>query len=191
MKGVSFRRANHAELKLPPLAKVRWLGGRIFLPEAGILVRLRSLGVAVLIRENVHPGKMPVFMVMVKYRYFPLWCSLCFGHSSGRGARIKILRELFYGNLSAYHKADWECLFRNPGGEILGSARSQIGRLSLIWLFVLASGHSRYTQTGTCVRLGMAVAYSRYKFVTAVPLPERLRNCWGPPGPRPRQRFLS
>jgi hypothetical protein len=45
MKGVSFRRVNHAELKLPPWAKVRGLGGRIFWPKAGILVRCRSLGV--------------------------------------------------------------------------------------------------------------------------------------------------
>jgi hypothetical protein len=56
---------------------------------------------------------------MVKYRYFPLWCSLCFGHINinmiapeGRSeARIKILRELPYGNL------------RKPGSEAPGSAR--------------------------------------------------------------------
>ena len=52
MKGVPFRMVNHAELKLPPLAKVRWLGGRIFWPEAGISVRLRSLGVAISIQER-------------------------------------------------------------------------------------------------------------------------------------------
>jgi hypothetical protein len=28
----------------------------------------------------------------------------------GRGARIKILRELSYGNLSAYNRTDWACL---------------------------------------------------------------------------------
>ena len=33
----------------------------------------------------------------------------------------------------------------------------------------------RYTRTGTCVRWGMAIAYSRYKFVT-VSLPKRFRN---------------
>jgi hypothetical protein len=36
--------------------------------------------------------------------------------------------------------------------------------------------HDRYTRTDTCVRWGMAVTYSRYKFVT-VSLPKRFRNC--------------
>jgi hypothetical protein len=35
--------------------------------------------------------------------------------------------------------------------------------------------HNRCTRTGTCVRWGMAVAYSRYKFVT-VSLPKRFRK---------------
>jgi hypothetical protein len=35
--------------------------------------------------------------------------------------------------------------------------------------------HNRYTRTDTCVRWGMAAAYSRYKFVT-VSLPKRFRN---------------
>jgi hypothetical protein len=35
--------------------------------------------------------------------------------------------------------------------------------------------HNRYTRTETCVRWGMAVTYSRYKFVT-VSLPKRFRN---------------
>ena len=54
MKGASFRRVNHAELKLPPWAKVWGLGGRIFWPKAGILVRLRSLGIPILVRKNPH-----------------------------------------------------------------------------------------------------------------------------------------
>jgi hypothetical protein len=55
---------NHPELKLPPLAKVRWLGGRIFWPEAGILVRLRSLGVGVasFIRVFWKPGRYKLSM---------------------------------------------------------------------------------------------------------------------------------
>ena len=41
MKGVSFRRANHAELTFPPWGKFCGLGGgRIFWPKAGISVRL-------------------------------------------------------------------------------------------------------------------------------------------------------
>ena len=52
MKGVSARRVNHAELKLPPWAKVWWLGGRIFWPKAGILVRLRSLWVTIPVRSD-------------------------------------------------------------------------------------------------------------------------------------------
>jgi hypothetical protein len=45
----SFRRANHAELKLPPLAKllIRRPQRRVFRPEAGILVRCRSLGACI------------------------------------------------------------------------------------------------------------------------------------------------
>ena len=45
----------------------------------------------------------------------------------------------------------------------------------------LTNGHgryitvTRYTRTDSCVRWGMAVIYSRYKFI-AVPLPKRLRN---------------
>jgi hypothetical protein len=43
----------------------------------------------------------------------------------------------------------------------------------------LASGHGRYItvtpKTVTCVRWGMAFAYSRYKFVTAS-IPKRFRN---------------
>ena len=35
--------------------------------------------------------------------------------------------------------------------------------------------HNRYTRTDTCFRWGMAVTYSRYKFVT-VSLPKRFRN---------------
>jgi hypothetical protein len=35
--------------------------------------------------------------------------------------------------------------------------------------------HNRYTRTNTCVRWGMAIAYSRYKFVT-ISLPKRFRN---------------
>jgi hypothetical protein len=35
--------------------------------------------------------------------------------------------------------------------------------------------HNRYTRTDTCVRWGMAVTYSRHKFV-AVSLPKRFRN---------------
>jgi hypothetical protein len=35
--------------------------------------------------------------------------------------------------------------------------------------------HDRYTRTDTFFRWGMAVTYSRYKFV-AVSLPKRLRN---------------
>ena len=35
--------------------------------------------------------------------------------------------------------------------------------------------HNRYTRLGTCVRWGMTVTYSRYKFVT-VSLPKRFRN---------------
>jgi hypothetical protein len=67
MKGVSFWfwGVNHAELKLPLLAKVRWPQGRIFWPEAGILVRLRSLGVAIPIQERVRSGR-----YKAKYRYF-------------------------------------------------------------------------------------------------------------------------
>jgi hypothetical protein len=54
-----------------------------------------------------------------------LWCSLCFGHSSERGARIKILKEISYGNLSAKNRLG---VFRKPGNEVLVSGRSQIGR---------------------------------------------------------------
>jgi hypothetical protein len=77
---------------------------RIFLLVAGILVRRRSLGVAVLARKLDIQVKYRYFIV--KYWYFPLWYSHCFGHSSGRGARIKILREFSYayGNLSAYSR---------------------------------------------------------------------------------------
>ena len=54
IKARLFRRANDAELKFPPLAKLRWLVRRIFWPEAGILVRLRSLGVVILVDKNPH-----------------------------------------------------------------------------------------------------------------------------------------
>ena len=64
-------------------------------------------------KKNVPFG--PHESPLVKHRCSPLWFSRCFGHvivtrSSGRGARIKNLREISYGNLS------------------------QIGRLSLIRL---------------------------------------------------------
>jgi hypothetical protein len=51
MKGASFRRVNHAELKLPPWAKLRCLVRRIFWPKGGILVRLRSLWVTISVRK--------------------------------------------------------------------------------------------------------------------------------------------
>jgi hypothetical protein len=35
--------------------------------------------------------------------------------------------------------------------------------------------HNRYTRAETCVRLGMAVTYNRYKYATAS-LPKRLRD---------------
>ena len=41
---LSFRRVNGTELELPPLAISWGVGVRIFWPEAGILVRRRSLG---------------------------------------------------------------------------------------------------------------------------------------------------
>jgi hypothetical protein len=47
----SFRRLNHAELKLPSWAKLRWPQRRIFWPKGGILVRYRSLGVKGFIRN--------------------------------------------------------------------------------------------------------------------------------------------
>ena len=95
MKGVSFRRVNHVELELPPLAKVRWLGGRIFWPKAGILVRLRSLGVAIPVREAPpvaqNTGILPKITGIVSG----------IAPEAGRGAQIKILRALSYGDLSA------------------------------------------------------------------------------------------
>jgi hypothetical protein len=69
MKGVSFRfrRVNHAELEFPPLAKICGFPRRIFPSEADILVWPRPLGVAalLLIRKIMHPGKMPVFSLVV------------------------------------------------------------------------------------------------------------------------------
>jgi hypothetical protein len=35
--------------------------------------------------------------------------------------------------------------------------------------------HNRHIQTETCVHLGMAITYNRYKFVT-VSIPKRLRD---------------
>ena len=42
------------------------------------------------------------------------------------------LKELSYGNLSAKNRLG---VFRKPGNEVLVPGRSQIGRLSLIWLY--------------------------------------------------------
>jgi hypothetical protein len=79
------------ELKSPPWAKVCGRGprGHVSWPKAGILVRLRFLGVTSFIRNFWKSGRHKA-----KYRYN------CFVNSSGRGARIK--KELSYGNLSAY-----------------------------------------------------------------------------------------
>ena len=129
MKGVPFRRANHAELK----SKIAPLGlgpnpvascGASSGPKrkAGILVlvRVRSLGATIL------RGKTPCFS---------LWCSLCFGHSSGRGARIKTLRGTSYytmlcsyGNLSKRIDPIGRVCHRKPGSEV--PAWSKIGRLA-------------------------------------------------------------
>jgi hypothetical protein len=99
----SFRRVNHAELASPPWAKLRWLVRRIFWPKAGILVRCRSLGIKIQVRGRVRSGR-----YKAKHRYFTSFCWNCFGNSSGRGARIKILKELSYGNKA--RRTDWTCL---------------------------------------------------------------------------------
>jgi hypothetical protein len=107
MKGVSFRRANHAELTFPPWGKFCGLGGGAsFGPKR--VFQFGSLGVTI---------------------HFPLRCSRYFGNSSGRGARIKNLRNLSYGSLSAQNRLG---VSRKPGNEVPGSTRSQIGRLSSI-----------------------------------------------------------
>jgi hypothetical protein len=59
------RRVNHAELKLPSLVKLCSLVRRVFWPEAGILVRLQSLGVAIPVLGRVRSGR-----YKAKYRYF-------------------------------------------------------------------------------------------------------------------------
>jgi hypothetical protein len=69
MKGVPFRRVNHAELKLFPWAKVRGLGGRIFWPKAVISVRCRSLGIKIPVRDRVRSGR-----YKAKCRYFTSFC---------------------------------------------------------------------------------------------------------------------
>jgi hypothetical protein len=69
MKGVSFRRVNHAELKFPPTAKLCALVRRIFPPKAGILVRCRSLGakgfVRVFLEIRALQGKTPAFHLVL------------------------------------------------------------------------------------------------------------------------------
>jgi hypothetical protein len=80
MKGVLFQRVNHAALKLPPWAKMRWPPRRVFGPKAGILVRLRSLGMSILIRKivltipgktPVYHGKIPAFSLVVLTLFWP------------------------------------------------------------------------------------------------------------------------
>jgi hypothetical protein len=64
---------------------------------------LRSLGVlyravAIPARDHARSGR---YNYKAKHRHSTSFCWNCFGHSSGRGARIKIPKELSYGNLSA------------------------------------------------------------------------------------------
>jgi hypothetical protein len=59
------RRANLAELKLPPLGQIPLARAAHLLAQSGYFLRLRSLGVTVLIRKIVHPGKIPVFPLVV------------------------------------------------------------------------------------------------------------------------------
>ena len=117
IKGVPFRRMNHAELEFPPLAKVFGPRGRIFLPETGGLIRRRSLGVAVLTREKCASGyNAQCRCFMVKYRYFPLRCSLCFGHtyhSSGRGSSDKNSKGTLLWQPKRIEPIE---VFRKPGG---------------------------------------------------------------------------
>jgi hypothetical protein len=66
----SFRRATNPELRLSPLANVRWPQGRVFWPEGAILVRCRSLvGVTIPIQQRARSGR-----CKAKHRRFTLFC---------------------------------------------------------------------------------------------------------------------
>jgi hypothetical protein len=85
----------------PHRTKIAPLGQSLVAPGARLLAQSRYFGSASFTRSNdSNPQKL---YIQIKYRYFmaknwyfPLWCSVCFGHRSGRGARINILRELSY-----------------------------------------------------------------------------------------------
>jgi hypothetical protein len=79
------------------MAKLCWLVRRIFWPNG-------SLWVTALVRKILYSGKIPtfcdripVFSLLVLAFDTLLWTY----NSSGRGARINILKGLSYGNLSA------------------------------------------------------------------------------------------
>jgi hypothetical protein len=70
MRGVPFRRANHAELKSKSPLGLNYAASRgASWSKAGILVRLRSLGETILTRKILHlgTGKTPVFSLVAHF----------------------------------------------------------------------------------------------------------------------------
>jgi hypothetical protein len=136
MKGVSLRKASHAggyaELKLSPLAS----GQSAVVRGARLLARSGYFSSASftrsndsnpkivhLIRKIVHQGKIPVFCC--KMPVFPLVMSALYWTLPRKGGSGKNSKGTFLWLPKRSLRS---------GSEVPGSARSQIGRLSLIWL---------------------------------------------------------